>query len=180
MGWKKRRRKRLERSMSEEVIPEVEGVEPQKRKYTRRKKVREPRALRTPAPPKPLLPPSLALVEIDSRLAEAIRDRAEAMRMVSELVHWQDRLGRLEQEINSLIGFQQRLTGQAHSNPQWAGIEPLLDAHKSAAGTPIPAPTFSHLNPIPEGVTSVPTKVANPKPSHGNVAATVGGEGGFS
>lgn len=112
----------------------------------------------------------LAKVEIDARLAQAIRDRAQAMKQVSKLVHWQDRLARLEQEINSLIGFQQRLSGRAVDR-----VEML----------PVPAPVFlapanfgGHLTPIPDGVTSIPAR--QPKPTTPNQADTIAGEGGFS
>lgn len=119
--------------------------------------------------PKRSKPSNLAKAEIDSRLAAAIRDRAKAMQMVSKLVHWQDRLMRLEQEINSLIGFQQRLSGSPTQ---------LTDATRRLL--PDAPTTFpGHLAAIPEGVTSIPTKAANPKPSGGNVAG-IAGEGGFS
>jgi hypothetical protein len=116
---------------------------------------------------------SLANAEIDARLAQAIRDRAKAIAMVSKLVHWQDRLSRLEQEINSLIGFQQRLSGSPMQ---------LTDATRTLLppASVSPGAVFSHLNPIPEGVTSIPTKVANPKPSGGNVAAEFMNDKGFS
>lgn len=110
---------------------------------------------------------NLALAEIDSRLAQAIRDRAEALGKISELVHWQDRLGRLEQEINSLIGFQQRLSGS-----------PMALTDSTRVLLPAEPSTFSHLNPIPDGVTSVPTR--QPKPTTPNVAEKISGEGGFS
>ena len=123
----------------------------------------------------------LANAEIDNRLAQAIRDRSKAIQMVSRLVHWQDRLARLEQEINSLIGFQQRLTGQIDRVDIYGQTaDGRITSAPIASALPgqLPAP-FSHLNPIPDGVTSIPTKVAHPKPSGGNVA-DVAGEGGFS
>lgn len=116
---------------------------------------------------------SLAKTEIDSRLAQAIRDRAKAMQQVSKLVHWQDRLARLEQEINSLIGFQQRLSGMPISTPeQQSSLVEVLRAG-------IPMTSFGgHLAPIPDGVTSIPAR--QPKPTSPNQADVVGGEGGFS
>jgi hypothetical protein len=99
------------------------------------------------------------------------------MAKVSELVHWQDRLSRLENEINSLIGYQQRLSGQTRTTQQ--SVDEILRLRTGTEAPLVMPPTFSHLNPIPEGVTSVPTKVASPKPSHGNAADLVGGEGGF-
>jgi hypothetical protein len=131
---------------------------------------------------KPSVPAStMANAEIDSRLAQAIRDRAKAMQMVSKLVHWQDRLNRLEQEINSLIGFQQRLSGQVDRVDIYGqSADGRITSAPIASALPgqLPSP-FSHLNPIPVGVTSIPTKTANPKPSGGNVA-DIAGEGGFS
>ena len=149
-----------------------------KRKYTRRAVREEVKPKRQTA--------NLAGVEIDARIAQAIRDRAEAMVNVSKLVYWQDRLARIEQEINSLIGFQQRLSGKGQID--------RVDIHGQTSDgrfTPPLAsvPPYSHLTPPTtygghmadiSGVSSIPTKVANPKPSHGNVAEIVGGEGGFS
>jgi hypothetical protein len=110
-------------------------------------------------------------IEIDSRLAQAIRDRAKAMAMVSKLVHWQDRLARLEQEINSLIGFQQRLTGQIDDS--YKGVAPLM--------APAGPPSFAgHLADIPPGVSSIPTKTARATPSGGNVADQFLDDKGFT
>src|SRR5208283_6237304 len=159
--------------MSDETIPDFEGAAPKnrkkKRKYTR---VSEKQPGYVPRP-KPAS--NLALTEIDSRLAQAIRDRAEAMGRVSELVHWQDRLSRLEQEINSLIGFQQRLSGKGQID--------RVDIHGQTSDGRFTLPLasalpFSHLTPIPEGVTSIPSR--QPKPTTPNQADIVGNEGGFS
>lgn len=117
--------------------------------------------------------------EIDSRLAQAIRDRAKAMQMVSKLVHWQDRLARLEQEINSLIGFQQRLYGRSEIPYQMPDGRQVDGSSLIITNIQPPTPFTGHLSPIPDGVTSIPTKVANPKPSGGNMA-DIAGEGGFS
>lgn len=115
---------------------------------------------------------SLAKTEIDSRLAQAIRDRAKAIQQVSKLVHWQDRLARLEQEINSLIVFQQRLSGRAVLAASVAGYTNL------SASVDSPTPYPGHAAPIPDGVTSIPAR--KPKPTSPNQADFVGGEGGFS
>lgn len=117
---------------------------------------------------------SLAKAEIDSRLAQAIRDRAKASQQVSRLVHWQDRLARLEQEINSLIGFQQRLNG--HTGMTIPRNEEEFRRLSTGLETPTPYP--GHAAPIPEGVTSIPSR--QPKPTSPNQADFVGGEGGFS
>lgn len=160
--------------MSDETIPDFEGAAPKnrkkKRKYTRRPVSEKPGYVPRPKPAS-----NLALTEIDSRLAQAIRDRAEAMGRVSELVHWQDRLGRLEQEINSLIGFQQRLSGKGQID--------RVDIHGQTSDGRFTPPLasalpFSHLTPIPEGVTSIPSR--QPKPTTPNQADIVGNEGGFS
>src|ERR1700690_3083594 len=123
--------------------------------------------------------PSLPNDEIDSRWGAAIRDRAAAMKQVSKLVHWQDRLARLEQEINSLIGFKQRLNGGTDSPVQYK-ITPILPISEPRPPfNPAPNAFPGHLAGNLDGVTSIPTKVANPKPSGANVADIVG-EGGFS
>lgn len=121
-------------------------------------------------------PQNLANAEIDSRLAAAIRDRAKAMQMVSKLAHWQDRLARLEQEINSLIGFQQRLSGKTAPDTA-AGV---LIAQVPGFRPFEPPPFAGRLADIPDGVTSIPTKVANPKPSGSNVAEEFMNDKGFS
>jgi hypothetical protein len=155
--------------MSDEM--KMDDLPKQKRKYTRHIKIRPLRQSRQPTPPKPAA--KLADAEIDTRLAQAIRDRSKAMQMVSKLAYWQDRLMRIEQEINSLIGFQQRLMGQSG---QAAAVP--ISTFPPPNFTPPPA-YAGHLASISPEVTSIPTKVANPKPSGGNVA-DIAGEGGFS
>jgi len=152
----------------ENAVPEV----PRKRRKTKRHYARKSVSERPGYVPRPKSS-SLALAEIDGRLAQAVRDRAEAMGKVSELIHWQDRLQRLEQEINSLIGFQQRLSG----NP-----EPFV--------TPVPQLGIASLTPPTSypghmvdigNVTSIPAgKEPKITPSRGNVGPDIAGEGGFS
>ena len=128
----------------------------------------------------------LANAEIDSRLAQAIRDRAQAIKQVSKLVHWQDRLMRLEQEINSLIGYKQRLSGNPESFatpvPQLgiASLTPPMPLMGYAGDArPVPQPQFpGHLGGNLDGVTSIPTR--QPKPTTPNQADAIGNEGGFS
>lgn len=111
---------------------------------------------------------SMALDEIDRRLAEALSERTAAIANVSKLVYWQDRLTRVNQEIDSLIGFQQRLTGKTVTT------EPRpADVQYTSTGVP-----FVVGAGVPPGVTSVPTR--QPAPSGTNVAETIGSETGFS
>ena len=91
------------------------------------------------------------------------------MQMVSKLAHWNDRLGRLEQEINSLIGYKQRLEN---------GVERVEIYGQTSDGRITPAPLFSHLNEIPDTVTSIPAKQSIV--TKRNVAQISEGEGGFS
>ena len=107
-----------------------------------------------------------AAAEIDNRLADALKDRAVALHNASKLGYWQDRVRDLNQEINELIGFQQRLSGQASIPPA-----PGLAAYPPAAA--------------PGGViTSAPVSNQDGRPSQApsgvNVAEVVGGEGGFA
>jgi hypothetical protein len=165
-------------------MSELENAEPvsnypvlRKKRKAKRRYVRRP-PVEEGAQPKRPKPSSLANAEIDSRIAQAIRDRAEAMTRVSELIHWQDRLARLEQEINSLIGYQQRLSGvdriDIHGATSDGRYTPILSS------SPIQtAPFAGHMAPIPEGVGSIPTKTPNPRPSGGN-AVDIAKEGGFA
>lgn len=160
-------------SLNSDNTEQAVNVAPKKKRKSKRRWTRRQLSTEDTQPKRKAT--NLAGAEIDSRIAQAIRDRAEAMAKVSELVHWQDRLQRLEQEINSLIGFQQRLSGN-HGVPL-AQVESGYSRLRT--GLESPAPPFSHLAAIPDGVTSIPTKVSNPKPSGGNVA-DLADEGGFS
>ena len=120
--------------------------------------------------PKPVDSPKIqpngskAQAEIDNRIAQAIMDRATAIENVSKLTYWQDRLMRINQEIESLIGFQQRLSGQP------AG---------SMAVPPSVVTGFSHTESIPAGISSIPAP-RGPKPTTPNMGPEVIREGGFS
>lgn len=109
---------------------------------------------------------SKALAHIDARLAEALNERQVAISKVALLGYWEDRLTKVTQEIESLIGYQQRLSG----NPMTAGTI-------SVASTPGGVP-FVVGGQIPAGVTSVPAK--QPSPSGANMADEIGTEAGFS
>lgn len=110
-----------------------------------------------------------ALDDVDQRIVVALAERDEASRKVSLLIYWQDRLQRVNQDIDSLISIQQRLSGTV-ANP------PVVVA-------PMPPPVnlaipYSHTAAIPTGVSSVPRQ-ANPLPSGSNVAAEVEGDNDF-
>lgn len=126
-----------------------------------------PRKRRKRGPNKPKAT-NLALEEIDRRLAEALTEKSAAMANVSKLLYWQDRLQRITQEIESLIGYQQRLTGQTSSI-----IPPPISVGSTTTGIP-----FVVGAPVPPGVTSAP--VRQPAPSGTNLADTIGSEGGFA
>lgn len=108
--------------------------------------------------------------EIDARLAEALRERTEAVRQVAKLSFWQGRLASLEQEINSLIGYQQKLTGQ-----------PITSVSTPAAlvpGSRTDGAGFSHVADI-SGVSSIPSKQKRISPSSNVADSKEVTEGGF-
>lgn len=109
--------------------------------------------------PKPV--GSAALAQIDKKLSQALDERTEAMHKVSLLAYWQDRLTRATQEVEYLIAAQQKLMGHP--------VAPM------AIHTQV-QPGFQTA-PFAEGIGSIPAK--QPSPTTGNVAETVGGEGGF-
>ena len=119
---------------------------------------------RRPRQPKP--PSSAALLQIDKKLSQALDERTEAMRKVSLLRYWEDRLSRATQEVEYLIAAQQKLMGHPV-----ASVMPL-------PGNPVPVPTGFRSAPFPEGIGSIPAK--QPSPTSGNVAEDVGSEGGFN
>lgn len=108
-----------------------------------------------------------ALLDVDERIVMALAERDEATRKVSLLIYWQDRLARINTDIDMLITIQQRLTGKVP--------EPATQAPAPFASAAIP---YSHSAVIPPNISSVPRQ-ANPQPSGANVAADVEGEGGF-
>ena len=114
----------------------------------------------------PKTPGSAALAQIDKKLSQALDARTEAMHKVSLLVYWQDKLARATQEVEYLIAAQQKLMG----HPVLVG--PALSVVPNST---IP---IAHQAPFPEGIGSIPSK--QPASTNGNVADTVGSEGGFN
>lgn len=111
-----------------------------------------------------------ALLDVDERIVVALAERDEASRKVSLLIYWQDRLARINQDIDMLIGIQQRLSGKAP--------EPTVSQAVPIGVGAVGAIPYSHTAVIPPNISSVPRQ-ANPQPSGGNVADEVSGEGGF-
>lgn len=116
---------------------------------------------------------SQANAQIDQRLAEAIKERTKLHSAVSRLYSAQERLSRVEQEINSLVQLQQRLSGQsAPSLPA-----PLTPESFMVPGTVTPSP---FTNDIPPGIGSIPAGPRQPKPTTANAGPSVAKEGGFA
>lgn len=113
-----------------------------------------------------------ALLDVDERIVLALAERDEASRKVSLLIYWQDRLARINQDIDMLIGIQQRLTGKVPESN--VTVSPIGAIGVGSVGA-IP---YSHTAVIPSNISSVPRQ-ANPQPSGGNVADEVSSEGGF-
>lgn len=113
-----------------------------------------------------------ALLDVDERIVLALAERDEASRKVSLLIYWQDRLARINQDIDMLIGIQQRLTGKV-PEPTMTGPQAVTVGVGTVGAIP-----YSHTAVIPPNISSVPRQ-ANPQPSGGNVADEVSGEGGF-
>lgn len=114
----------------------------------------------------PKTPGSAALAQIDKKLSAALDERTEAMRKVSLLVYWQDRLNKATQEVEYLIAAQQKLMGHP------------VDSVLPLPGNPAPVPTGFRNAPFADGIGSIPAK--QPAPTTGNVAEDVGTEGGFN
>lgn len=112
-----------------------------------------------------------ALLDVDERIVKALAERDEASRKVSLLVYWQDRLTRVNQEIESLIGIQQKLSGVVVA-------EPIPQAPLPSSYNPIPMIPYSHTATIPNNVSSIPRQ-AQPMPSGANVASEVEGDSDF-
>ena len=125
-----------------------------------------------PVPPK-------ALGEIDTRLAQAISDRAHAVDQASKITYWQQKIVALDQEINTLIDFSNRLTGQNRA-PAVRPIDPI-DILRKTTLTGTVTPAYDFRNEVPPGVGSIPAgeRPKGPRPSSGNAADAVKGEGGF-
>src|SRR6266404_8801703 len=123
--------------------------------------------------------PPKALGEIDTRLAQAISERAHAVDQASKIVYWQQKIVALDQEINTLIDFSNRLTGQ-NRVPAVHPVDPMEVLRKTTlSGTVTPA--YDFRNEVPAGVGSIPAgeRQKGPRPSSGNAADQVKGEPGF-
>src|SRR6266481_6365473 len=104
-------------------LPEV-PVKP-KRHRGRPRKVRADKGVARLQKPtvSPAIPPK-ALGEIDTRLAQAISERAHAVDQATKIAYWQQKIVALDQEINTLIDFSNRLTGQNRA-PASQAIDPI-------------------------------------------------------
>lgn len=111
---------------------------------------------------------SEASTQIDHRLAEAIKERTKLHAAVSRLYSAQEKLSRIEQEINSLVQLRQRLNGS--------------DVTAIPSGYPVQTPPstvpFMPSTDVPAGVGSIPAR--QPKPTTANAGPAVAKEGGFS
>ena len=115
---------------------------------------------------------SEASTQIDHRLAEAIKERTKLHAAVSRLYSAQEKLSRVEQEINSLVQLRQRLDGTvtaAEIQRMPTGIWPASNVSTYAPGADMPA-----------GVGSIPANPRQPKPTTANAGPAVAKEGGFS
>lgn len=115
-----------------------------------------PKVKRTKAVPQKRVRKSGAAAEIDKRIAEAIRERTQALKEISLYSFAQDKYARLNQEIHELITMQARMSGTTANLP--------------VGQTAIP---FSVAGMAP-GIASIPAKNVP------NIAEKVASEGGFS
>lgn len=118
-----------------------------------------------------------SLEDVDHRIVVALAERDEASKKVSLLVYWQDRLARINADLDLLISVKQRLSGQIPL-PSPLPASPGLPGPAYSGGPSLTIP-YSHTAIIPNNITSEPRQ-ANPLPSGANVAGEVEGEGGFS
>src|SRR5882762_3192420 len=159
-------------------LPEI--PEKPKRHRGRPRKVRADKGVaRLPKPTPASVVPSKALGETDSRLARAIEDRAHAVEQASKVAYWQGKIIALDQEINTLIDFSNRLTGQNRA-PASHAVDPI-DILRKTTLTGTVTPTYDFRNEVPAGVGSIPAgeRPKGPRPSSGNAADQVKGEPGF-
>lgn len=168
------------RGMSAEGRAKISAA--QKKRWSR---LKAPKAVKTvrrmPVPANP----SLAEHEIDSRLAQCIIERSTALQKVSALNYWQGRLKQLDEEIRTLLSYQQALHGQivTTSNgpmPQFfpPGPPPMESSTPVVDPLKLAMEPYSHAAPIPAGVGSIPAKKV--VASGSNAADMVATEGGFN
>jgi len=159
-------------------LPEV--PEKPKRRRGRPRKVRTDKGVARLSKPavSPAIPPK-ALGEIDTRLAQAISERAHAVDQATKITYWQQKIVALDQEINTLIDFSNRLTGQ-NRVPAVHPVDPMEVLRKTTLSGTI-APAYDFRNEVPAGVGSIPAgeRQKGPRPSSGNAADQVKGEPGF-
>lgn len=160
--------------------PELPEIPVKPRRRGRPRKTRADKGVaRLPKPAPAQTVPSKALGEIDSRLARAIEDRAHAVDQASKITYWQQKIVALDQEINTLIDFSNRLTGQSRA-PTVHPVDPI-DILRKTTLTGTVTPAYDFRNEVPPGVGSIPAgeRQKGPRPSSGNAADAVKGEGGF-
>jgi len=116
--------------------------------------------------PKPK-PANTALREIDAQLTHAMQLRSQALHQVSELEGWQTKLARLTQEVDQLMAYRARLSGEA--TPTAAPFTPQSTATSA---------NHSFQKQIPPDVGSIPSGL--PKAGPGNLAEAIKDEGGFA
>lgn len=162
-------------SRKEEIMPEETEVEKPSAIQKALTRVAKKRALKRHYPETtaadPISRPAVgakALTEIDTRLTAAIQLRSEALHKVSLLVYWQDKLARVTAEIDQLISYQRRLTGQPETTPHF----PV-----GGTGSNPAVPGYSFNQDIPPNAGSIPAKLPKVGP---NAADQVRSEGGFS
>lgn len=125
----------------------------------------------------------LANEQIDRRLAEAIKERTKFNSQVSRMIYAQERLSRVEQEINSLVQLQQRLKGNGTSatSPEMIIAQPHPPfAEISYATSTLPVRLTGHNAELPLGIGSIPSGPRQPKPTTANAGPALSKEGGFS
>jgi len=160
--------------------PELPEIPDKPRRRGRPRKTRADKGVaRLPKPAPAQTVPSKALGEIDSRLARAIEDRAHAVDQAAKITYWQQKIVALDQEINTLIDFSNRLTGQ-NKVPTIHPVDPI-DILRKTTLTGTVTPAYDFRNEVPPGVGSIPAgeRQKGPRPSSGNAADAVKGEGGF-
>jgi hypothetical protein len=169
--------------MSDAVVPPIEVPKP-KRKYTRRKKVKAPRVPKIagtvkPEPTAPVLPPPRprygapkALEEVDRQLATAISQKPayheQLSTLFSQTALTQQRLERLNQQIQELVNLQRQLDGEQGVTASTGVTFGPMTVPRNVASLvdSVSAPMFGE---VPAGVGSIPAKQPAPNPG-GNVA----------
>ena len=171
--------------MSDNTVPPLPTEAPKpKRKYVRHKplkarKVPKIAGTAQPAPTMPIAAPlrprygaPQALEEVDRQLAHAIAQKPayheQLANLFAETSRTQQKLDRLNQQIQELISVQRQLDGESPVAVRNVAPPPELDAR--VAGM---VPGWQ--KDIPAGVGSIPAK--QPKPSGGNAADQAKGGG---